>query len=413
MSYVSVREQRLIAALRGIQKSAPGGDPIRQSHERRKAKRPRVGHGPSPTELLKSGINRGHRNEVRVTEANHHYLVEKFLDFSAQHGSALGFDPEKNTFDHLDAEARSAIGIIYCEWLLQNKISTFGSVEKYVRGLRLHHERNYRPNPLQLSEVYDFKRYFSNMDRDIQLVGTPQSMKAMLPFHLFLVFVYSWDITDPMQAQLAAVSLLVLFNGLRMGDLLPDRSSDWNHVWYLTIKLYDPWSRGALLSLPKTKNRPRGPPLYIFSPVNTWDTDACCHTALNRHFGNLISLNGPQHGDLPLFRQWDSSAQRFKPEALSVCDIRALFSTRLKTLFPSLPVIGVHTYRICSNNLMIAANVPLATRMWFHNWGQAKASALSEVIYRRLLQNDIQYHQAIIARTLFTFVTAAKRHIAA
>ena len=64
-------------------------------------------------------------------------------------------------------------------------------------------------------------------------------------------------------------------------------------------------------------------------------------------------------------------------------------------------------------NLMIAANVPLATRMWFHNWGQAKASALSEVIYRRLLQNDIQYHQAIIARTLFTFVTAAKRHIAA
>jgi hypothetical protein len=74
---------------------------------------------------------------------------------------------------------------------------------------------------------------------------------------------------------------------------------------------------------------------------------------------------------------------------------------------------GVHTYRICSNNLMIAANVPLATRMWFHNCGQAKASALSEIIYRRLLQNDIQYHQAIIARTLFTFVTAAKRHIAA
>ena len=124
-------------------------------------------------------------------------------------------------------------------------------------------------------------------------------------------------------------------------------------------------------------------------------------------------LNGPQHGDLPLFRQWDSSAKRFKPEALSVCDIRALFSTRLKTLFPSLPVIGVHTYRICSNNLMIAANVPLATRMWFHNWGQAKASALSEVIYRRLLQNDIQYHQAIITKTLFTFVAAAKRHIAA
>jgi hypothetical protein len=68
-------------------------------------------------------------------------------------------------------------------------------------------------------------------------------------------------------------------------------------------------------------------------------------------------------------------------------------------------VIGVHTYR--------RSKRPPGDKDVVSQLGTSQASALSEVIYRRLLQNDIQYHQAIIARTLFTFVTAAKRHIAA
>ena len=213
-----------------------------------------------------------------------------------------------------------------------------------------------------------------------------------------------------MQAQLKAISLLVLFNGLRMGDLLPAKTGDWNKIWYLTIKLYSPSPYGTLLSLPKTKNRPRGPPLYIHAAINRLDGEACPRTALEQHFVNLGVTK--EHGDLPLFRRWDASTQQFTKEPLSVADVRFAFTKRFKSLFPQLPRIGVHTFRISSNNLMIMAKVPLSTRMWFHNWSQLKTSDLSEVIYRRLVEHDIAYHQGLLALSLAGFSRQARQHLA-
>ena len=118
------------------------------------------------------------------------------------------------------------------------------------------------------------------------------------------------------------------------------------------------------------------------------------------------------HGDLPLFRRWDASKEQFTKEALSVADVRYAFSNRFKLLFPHLPRIGVHTFRVSSNNLMIMAKVPLATRMWFHNWSQLKTSVLSEVIYRRLVEHDIVYHQGLLALSLAGFSRQARQFLA-
>ena len=119
-----------------------------------------------------------------------------------------------------------------------------------------------------------------------------------------------------------------------------------------------------------------------------------------------------EHGDLPLFRRWDASTQQFTKEPLSVADVRFAFTKRFKSLFPQLPRIGVHTFRISSNNLMIMAKVPLSTRMWFHNWSQLKTSDLSEVIYRRLVEHDIAYHQGLLALSLAGFSRQARQHLA-
>ena len=400
----------MAAKLRTAQSQASGGNFGRDLHARREAKRKCTVPDTSVDAELKSGAERHHRNKVRVTDENHEYLIQKYLDFVAVKGTAVGIHPITKTFDHLGGEARAAIGIIFIEWLLKNKITTYNSVEKYVSGLRLYHQRMYKRNPLILSEVHDFKRYWSTLKNDLDLVGTPDSLKAMLPFQLFLVFIYLWDVSDPMQAQLKAISLLVLFNGLRMGDLLPAKPADWNWIWYLTIKLYSPSPDGALLSLPKTKNRPQGPPLYIHAAVNRLDREACPRTALEQHFVNLGVTK--DHGDLPLFRRWDASKGQFTKEALSVADVRYAFSNRFKLLFPHLPRIGVHTFRVSSNNLMIMAKVPLATRMWFHNWSQLKTSVLSEVIYRRLVEHDIVYHQGLLALSLAGFSRQARQFLA-
>ena len=124
MSLRADRERQLASKLRMAQAQASGGEFARNLQACREAKRKLVVPDTSVDGELKSGAERCHRNKVRVTEENHEYLVQKYLDFVAAKGTAVGINPITKTFDHMSGEARAAIGIIYIEWLLKNKITT-------------------------------------------------------------------------------------------------------------------------------------------------------------------------------------------------------------------------------------------------------------------------------------------------
>ena len=127
-----------------------------------------------------------------------------------------------------------------------------------------------------------------------------------------------WHTEEPQEAVVAAIIRLATFSGRRMGDFLPQHSSDYKAYSDLTFKHVLVKDHEILFTFMDTKNRIGGPTWTGVLTRNTHDPPVCPVRAINDYMSALKAHGGDFSPVAPFFQVLDIHRRRFAKQAFSV-----------------------------------------------------------------------------------------------
>jgi hypothetical protein len=266
-----------------------------------------------------------------------------------------------------------------------------------------------------MDEVPGWREYKRDLESRLTASDDSDKINGIFPFQLFLAMTYSWDVSQPEQALLKALTLFLLVHALRCGDLLPAKVGDWSARWFLTIGSV--WFSGEkwLFGVPKTKSRSKGPTLYCLLQRNQHDVCACAATAMesyrlaleNHHSKKYSKWDVEEQARRPFFQSWSVRDQCFTDCPICVEDAVRLLDKRIASLYPSMTaeLSGAHKYRYSGYNLLLMARVPREMSSFYVDWGQKppKKKSPMENVYDRSLDSGLADVQEALTCKLAEF----------